>query len=411
MRRRAALLILAASGASACRDRHSASSTKAAASAAVVPSSRVVCAAVQGPTKVGEQLPDGAAVASLDGRIALHRVSREAENHVPVEHAELRAQGEPATTVPLPHGGRDLAPGAYAFRGANVIGFGAERHFLVGGDNAFIVWATLTPRAVSARSVHSAFVDRGAVYFTDAACKMHVIDATTGAERTGARIGSATACPPFRIWDGAIAIGKTTFSGSGSAELSTGIDFGERVVDFETGKARAKPFCPRTVGAGSCVTFDGDLRVEFDEDPAGPESSASRSEGFEVRGPHGEVFRGKVTIPHYAISPDHEVLWRDTRSRAVTFVASRVDGFTGPQLVAVDDERIALTSLAPEDAVDHRRIAALRSFVPYRTPPEKVDELLRARERSLAEAETDHVRFMEYSAAASAHVPCSAPPR
>lgn len=410
MRRRGALLILGVLGSSACRDRHPAPTASASPSASTPPP-RVVCAPVQGPTKIVEHPPDGAKVASFDGRTALHLESHEDENHVPTYHAELHVHGEPARTLQLPKGGRDLALGAYAFRGPNVVGFGADRHFFAGGDTAYIVWATLSPRVAVARRVESSFVDGALVYFTDMACRMHMLDLQTGIERTGASIGSAAACPPFHVWGKAIAIGKSTYSGSGGSGFITGIDFGERVVDAHTGKLLPKPYCPHPVGSGSCVTFDDDLRVTFDDDPVGPESSSSETNAFEVRGPHHEIVRGRVTVPHSALSYDHAVLWRDTRSPTLAFVATHVDGSAGAQLITVADERIETKALSAEETIDQRRITALRSFVPYRTPAEHVEKLLRERESALAAASGDHVRFMEYGAAASAHVPCSSPPR
>ena len=141
-----------------------------------------------------------------------------------------------------------------------------------------------------------------------------------------------------------------------------------------------------------------------------PGSSSTLAETFEVRGPLGEQVRGETLRPHSSLSPDHSRLWRDAAGRRFALVAARVEGSVGPQLVVVDEARVVVTRLSRDEEIDQRRIAALRTFVPATTTPEDVDALVREREKVLAASANDRVRFMEYSAAASARIPCTAPP-
>jgi hypothetical protein len=393
----------------ACRDRHSApssfsppaptpSSEPAHDAAVGAPSpARVVCAPVQGPTRARRELPDGAIVVSADGKVAL---SFESEPDGSRSSARLRAPNEPDRRTKLP--GNDPLSPDLTFQGENVIGFGRSAGTVSGG-RGYVVWATLRPRALFSSVVGWTAARAGSrVHFNDEKCMVHTLDLATGNERAG----PAKVCDWFRLWGEGLAVGESKISQG----YVTAIELGGTVLSPDTGRALPKPHCPHPVGAG-CVTFGDDLRVSVDDDPAGPASSSSRSETFEVSGPHGEHVRGEISLPHAVLSPDHARLWRDAAGRTFALVAARVDGSTGPQLVVVDDVRVSVTPLSADDATDQRRILALRALVPAATLPEDVSALLRERQSVLGASTGDRVRFMEYAAAASAQVPCTAPPR
>jgi hypothetical protein len=353
---------------------------------------------VQGPTRVAHDTVADAIVASADGTIALHVESHQ-EGGRSVSTIELRAPGVPTRRTKLP--GTDPPPPQVVFRGSNVIGFGARTSPVVSRD-AYVVWATLSPLALFASPVGGSVERAGSrVYFNDKKCIIHALDLETGADRSG----SAKACSWFRVWGDAIAIGEPKIANG----YVVGVDFGGRVIAADTGKPQESPHCPHPVGK-ACLTFADDLLQSVDDDPPGPGTSPAQTETFEVRGARGEHVRGETVRPHSALSPDHFRLWRDAAGRTFAFVASRVEGSVGPQLVVVDESRVVVTPLSREEEVDQRRIARLRSFVPATTPPEDVDVLVREREKALAASATDRVRFMDYAAATSAQIPCSAPP-
>jgi len=235
------------------------------------------------------------------------------------------------------------------------------------------------------------------VYFGDEECRLHTIDLGTGSERTN----PGETCSWFRVWGELIAIGKPTVA---PHAWVTAVDFGGEVIAPDTGKPQTGPHCPHPVGA-ACVTFSTDLR-ETGVGSLDP-SSAATIETFEVRGPHDEHFRGDAVRPHPELSPDHAMLWRDAAGQTLAFVAARLEGSVGPQLVVIDDTRVSVTALSSDDAIDQRRISGLRAFVPISTPPEDIDAVVRERQKYFAAATDDPVRFMEYAAASSAHVPCS----
>jgi hypothetical protein len=352
---------------------------------------------VQGPTRARRELPDGAVVVSADGKVAL---SFESEPDGSRAGARLRAPDEPDRRTRLP--GSDPLPPDLTFRGENVIGFGRSAGAVSGGKG-YVVWATLSPRALFSSVVGWTAARSGArVHFNDEKCIVHTLDLATGKERAG----PAKVCDWFRVWGDGLAVGES----KSAHGYVTGIEFGGAVISPDTGRPLPKPHCPHPVGA-ACITFGDDLRAAVDDDPAGPGSSSARAETFEVRGPHGEHVRGEVSLPHAVLSPDHARLWQDAAGRTAALVAARVDGSTGPQLVVVDDVRVSVTPLSADDATDQRRILALRALVPAATQPEDVPALVRERQSVLGASTGDPVRFMEYAAAASAHVPCTAPPR
>jgi hypothetical protein len=407
MRSGQALLVLALL--SACRDpppgpaRQTSPRPRAGSSPDVAPAdsaapARVVCAPVQGPTRAPRNLPENAEVASLDGKVALY-LSMHEQHGRSVWDVELRAANEPAKSVRLPV--MDMMPPEIVFRSANVIGFGRGKDRFLGTEG-YVVWATQSPLGLFAKPVAWTVERAGSrIHFNDRACRIHTLDLDTGKARTG----MAAACSWFRAWGDALAVGQPKIH----LGHLTDIEFGARLIEPDTGKARPKPHCPHPLGT-ACVTFGGDLREEVDDDPPGPASSAGRAEAFEVRGPQGDYVRGEVVVPHPALSPDHAKLWRDVAGRTLALIAARVDGAVGPRLVLVDETKVSVTPLSAEGASDQRRVSELHTFVPVHTPPEDVDALLKARAKSLAASANDRVRLMDYAAAGSAHVPCTAPP-
>lgn len=410
MRRRALLLALVV--AAGCRARTTPPTPSVAGPSSVDASRslknpqppRVVCAPVQGPTKLSragvDKTPQGPEVASTDGRVALFLMWR-GETGATGHEVELRGREQSVQSVRIP---ANVNPPSFTFRGRNVIGFGANKHPSFGGDG-FIVWATIERPVIFVRPLASSVIEVGPrVYFNDTSCRIHTIDLETGDDHAS----PVKTCLPFRIWGDAIAIPQPKFSAFGSKEL-VGYDYGTAVVDPATGKPRPKPYCPHGVGA-SCITLDSDLHWRFDDDPAGPASEPSTSQSFEVRGPHGERVRGETQLPHPQLSPDHVALWRDASGRTMALVAARVEGSNGAQLIVVDDAKVSTTALTAEEEIDQRRIAALQNFVPVGTRPADVETLVGERRAALVAAENDRVRFMAYPAAASAQIPCTAPP-
>lgn len=348
---------------------------------------RVVCAPVQGPTKLAasKSLDE---VAALDGSAVLEFASTSAG----VPYVALADRSGSETTEKLPDDAL-YSPGL-SFRGANVVGFGRRVSPAVGGGG-YVAWATTKPRALFVRPVHDIQRSGRRIVFNHK-CAPHVLDLASGEER----VVPIRACSWFRLRGDGIVLGKEE-SRNG---MLTSILYPGPALSLVTGKPLAGPICEALVG-GTCITV-GDDRDVPDDDPPAPASRPQSPVPFDVRTAGGVHVHGEASLPHPMLAPDYAVLWRDAAAKTYGLVATHVDGKVGPQLVLVDAARVSILPLSEEERLDQRRIPQLRELVPSDTSAEDVEPLLRERRESFASSKDDRVRFMDPLESPSAPLPC-----